>query len=428
MSISNCNNKWYCQIDGLAMGASLAVILANIWMKSFEDRLKEESCVQEQGLEKDPSDKCPDCSRKLVWNSKGVECERCKNWFHAKCQKISNEEYRKMGDIVWFCSHCCQLPEKTLNVERKFFARYVDDIVCTTKSTSKELLEKVNSLHKNLQFTLENVDENGELAFLDMSICVNKEKNISCKWYRKPTDTSTILNFRSCAPLQHKKNIIQGTVHRLFRCTSDWKSFDEALKTNQEIWFKNQYPESWTARIVNETLETLIVGKQKLKDNTSVENPTEKRKHDDIPTFLMQYRGNLSVRLKQKLQKISRLNVIFTTRKLKTCVPSLKSSFDKDLKSHVVYEISCSGCESTYVGQTCRHVTTRIAEHQKLDSPVGLHVSNCCGAAKAFTWRVIDQSTDTEKLITIEALHIRQRKPKINTRDEYRGRELTLKY
>ena len=110
------NNKRYCQIDSLAMGASLAVILANIWMKSFEDRLKEERCVQEQGLKKDPSDKCPDCSRKLVWNSKGVECERCKNWFHAKCQKISNEEYLKMGDIVWFCSHCCQLPEKRFNV------------------------------------------------------------------------------------------------------------------------------------------------------------------------------------------------------------------------------------------------------------------------------------------------------------------------
>ena len=186
-----------------------------------------------------------------------------------------------MGDIVWFCSHCCQLPGRRLNVERKFFARYVDDIECTTKSTGEELLEKINSFHKYLQFTIENVDENGELAFLDINICVSKEKNRSCKWYRKPTDMSTILNFRSYAPLQHKKNIFQGTVHRLFRCTSDWKSFDEALKTNQEIWFKNQYPESWTARIVNETLETLIVGKQKLKDTTSVGNPTEKRKHDD---------------------------------------------------------------------------------------------------------------------------------------------------
>ena len=25
-----CNDKWYCQKDGLAMGASLAVILANL--------------------------------------------------------------------------------------------------------------------------------------------------------------------------------------------------------------------------------------------------------------------------------------------------------------------------------------------------------------------------------------------------------------
>ena len=38
----NCNNKWYCQVDGLAITASMAVILANVWMKSFEDKLKEE--------------------------------------------------------------------------------------------------------------------------------------------------------------------------------------------------------------------------------------------------------------------------------------------------------------------------------------------------------------------------------------------------
>ena len=36
------NGKWYCQKDGLAMGASLAVILANIWMQSFEGVIKDE--------------------------------------------------------------------------------------------------------------------------------------------------------------------------------------------------------------------------------------------------------------------------------------------------------------------------------------------------------------------------------------------------
>ena len=57
-----------------------------------------------------------------------------------------------------------------------------------------------------------------------------------------------------------------------------------------------------------------------------------------------------------------------------SCLLSLKSSFDKDLKSHVIYELICNGCKSIYVGQTCRHITTRVAEHAKVDSPMGIHV------------------------------------------------------
>ena len=135
------------------------------------------------------------------------------------------------------------------------------------KIKSEELLEKINALHKKLQFSLENVDANGELACLDMNICVSKENKISCKWYPKLADASTVSNFRSCAPLQHKRNIVQDIVHRLFGCTSNSKNFDEALKTNQDIWLKNQYPKSWTAKIVNGTLETLVVGKEKASNN-----------------------------------------------------------------------------------------------------------------------------------------------------------------
>ena len=31
-----CNSLWYVQKDGSAMGASLAVILANLWLKEYE--------------------------------------------------------------------------------------------------------------------------------------------------------------------------------------------------------------------------------------------------------------------------------------------------------------------------------------------------------------------------------------------------------
>ena len=37
-----CNETWFVQKIRLAMGASLAVILANIWLKEYEQALKME--------------------------------------------------------------------------------------------------------------------------------------------------------------------------------------------------------------------------------------------------------------------------------------------------------------------------------------------------------------------------------------------------
>ena len=36
-------------------------------------------------------------------------------------------------------------------------------------------------------------------------------------------------------PLQHKKKVIQETVLRIFRATSDWQSFELAHKKNLDI-------------------------------------------------------------------------------------------------------------------------------------------------------------------------------------------------
>ena len=260
-----CNKMWYTQSDGLAMGASLGVILANLLIKYFEKTLQK----PKKGREiKTPDTKviCIDCNRRVTFRGKGVECESCKNWFHAKCQGITDTEYQTMQEIVWICSYCAEKGRKEDTLELKLFKRYVDDIVCTVKGNPLDYLEYANSLHKNLQFILETPNGSGDLAFLDLNINLNEDRNISCHWYQKSTDTGIILNFRSCAPLQHKRNVIQGTVHRIFNATSDWQSFDVALKKNQEIWTENQYPTEWSSSIVNETLDK-IVTKEKVTLN-----------------------------------------------------------------------------------------------------------------------------------------------------------------
>ena len=75
-----------------------------------------------------------------------------------------------------------------------------------------------------------------------------------------------------------------------------------------------------------------------------------------------------------------------------------------------------------------KHVTTRISEHQKKDSAVGQHLVECCGTAHNIEWEILDTCRGVEKLMTIQAIYIKKLKPQLNTRDEYRGWELTLKY
>ena len=285
-----------------------------------------------------------------------------------------------------------------------------------------------NSFYNDLQFSLEKVNMEWDLAFLDININVSSKSNITYHWYQKQTATGLILNFRGFAPLQHKRNFIQETVHRFFNTTCNLLAFDRALARNKTCWIKNQYPEEWSSKIVNPTLEKIMSGdKDRLRTTPKEHQKSKTRFHDKSTTFL-QYRGNLTQNFASKLMKLCELQVVSITRKLRSCFPTLKSSFDRDLKSHVAYEIKSKACGSIYVGQTSKHVTAKITEHQKKDSQVGQPLVECFCATNDIEWKILDACWIIEKLMTIKAINISKLKPAINTRDEHGGREITLKY
>ena len=77
-----------------------------------------------------------------------------------------------------------------------------------------------------------------------------------------------------------------------------------------------------------------------------------------------------------------------------------------------------------------RQLATRVDEHRKGDSLVGQHLLECnkeVGGTAELKSQNIDQTANTHKLLTLEALHIWRERPKINTRNKFRSRELTLK-
>ena len=60
----------------------------------------------------------------------------------------------------------------------------------------------------------------------------------------------------------------QGTINRIFSATSDWQSFDIALRKNQEIWTENKYPTEWSSSIVIDTLDKLVT-----RENVTAKSP-----------------------------------------------------------------------------------------------------------------------------------------------------------
>ena len=52
----------------------------------------------------------------------------------------------------------------------------------------------------------------------------------------------------------------------------------------------------------------------------------------------------------------------------KDCIP-------KFVKSNIVYKYKCGICHSTYIGETTRHYTTRIAEHKGISPLTGAPMS-----------------------------------------------------
>ena len=136
----------------------------------------------------------------------------------------------------------------------------------------------------------------------------------------------------------------------------------------------------------------------------------------------------LLINIHPKQQKTYVALTVMTLRKLKTVLPSLKPPVEKLLKSGIVYNLTCPRCLACYVGQTSRHMQTRLKEHIQRESPMKQHLSKCGTTLKETNVDILQSTTRGEGfLLTLEALHIRERKPSINTKDEYRSRELIIK-
>ena len=97
---------------------------------------------------------------------------------------------------------------------------------------------------------------------------------------------------------------------------------------------------------------------------------------------------------------------------------SFKDRTPDALKSMVVYQFTCAGCNSCYIGETSRHFSTRIKEHTMRDKNwhIFKHFSqfpSCRGMSTPSCFRILDSGNSSINL-NKQAYYISKNKPDLN--------------
>ena len=105
--------------------------------------------------------------------------------------------------------------------------------------------------------------------------------------------------------------------------------------------------------------------------------------------------------------KSTNIKIVFSPFKVGNLF-SVKGSVPKYLRSFVVYRYTCPGCNASYIGETTRHLTTRIKEHLETDSKSHIfkHLDTnrkCKELCNAECFEIIDSATSSYRLKLKEA-------------------------
>ena len=212
-------------------------------------------------------------------------------------------------------------------------------------------------------------------------------------------------------------------MYRIYRACSSWQLFHESMEKAKRVLECNQYPPNFYDLIIKDSLN-IILRKCQQTEHPSEENTTIKKFPLMIP-----YRGKCSAEYAHALHRCSApCTIIMTIRKLRTTMPSLKPPVEKMIRTGIVYKITCPRCTACYVGQSSRHLQTHFREHTRNPGPVKTHLRNC---NTTITEEHIDILAFTSRgegyLLPLEALFTQELEPKINTKDEWWSRTLTIK-
>ena len=222
------------------------------------------------------------------------------------------------------------------------------------------------------------------------------------------------MNWYSFAQRKYKINLVKCLLNRAWNiCSneilfmSDW----EIIKSNL---MKNQYPEGLLNAIAKNFVERM-------------KSTQEKEIVYDVPKkeilLILPFHGKQSDILQKRLVSLFsncypqvNLKVIFRTTFRIANLFVFKDKIPLRLKSHVVYGVHCTNCDSFYIGKTKRHVETRFKEHRdpRKQSAVLDHLMLTGHDVSLENLKIYANGTFDKELLIKESLIIKSLQPDLN--------------
>ena len=268
----------------------------------------------------------------------------------------------------------------------------------------------LNTEHPNIKFTFEK-QKDGKLAFLDVLIS-KTDQNFCTSVYRKMTSIGLYTNIVSFTTYSYKIGLIKTLIDRIYEISCSLTSFNEEISNVKHFLMKNMHPSYLTDKQVKRFLHN--------KFSTNYCNAVKECKttlYYQLP-YIGSFSNNPMKKIKElckKFCKNSDINIVFSPFKTgdlslsKDCLPR---------------GLECGGCQSSYIGETKRHLPTRINEHLVTNKKFhifkhSLENPTCKNLCDKHCFAIIDSASSSFRLKLKEALHITWLKPNLKKQKEH---------
>uniref|UniRef100_A0A8D9BPX0 Reverse transcriptase domain-containing protein n=1 Tax=Cacopsylla melanoneura TaxID=428564 RepID=A0A8D9BPX0_9HEMI len=302
------------------------------------------------------------------------------------------------------------LPE--INSYCQLAIKYVDDTFLVVDETKIQyILDKFNSYHPNLQFTLEE-EQNLSLPFLDITVIRNSDGSIVTCHYNKPTHSGRLLNFYSNQPYSYKLNCAKNLIKRTLSL-SHIKFHPQLVFEIKKTLEENRYPTKLIEKLLSDYFQ-----------NSNNQNVPAANNPDHVQSvyYSFPYLGETSFKIQKVFQEVVPIKFGHrsTSSNRSGFFSNMKDKTKKEIKSGIVYKIDCENCSSSYIGESGQYLKKRMYQHNydiKRDNNVSALTNHAFENSHKFDFdnvKIVDTENNARKRKVLEAFHINSTPQSIN--------------